>query len=81
MSVSLNRCPFFHIWAETLLACTTVKSRKVLDVSPSALKENRLHHLRKACLGSEGVGHSLSRIFSCKIQDKKKRAGKRKQEM
>lgn len=61
---------------DSLLARTTVKSRKVSDISSSILKENCLHHLRNTYFGNEGVGHGLERIFSLEIQDKK---GRRKE--
>lgn len=63
---------FPHLGRDSLLARTTVKSRKVSDGSPSALKENCLHHLRNTYFGNEGVGHGLARIFSLKMQDKKR---------
>lgn len=73
MSVSV----FPHLGRDSLLACTTVKSRKVLAASASILKVNCLHHLK---INFFFFAMRVLIIFSLKIQDKKKREEKRKQE-
>lgn len=68
-SISKQVSVFPHLGRDSLLACTTVKSKKVSDVSPSTLKKNRLYHLRNRLPWQGSVDHGLARIFFFKNQD------------